>query len=464
MSQPENSSAPEQEGPSRLGLLVFLAALAVVGACWGLSEALPAPSTRVVFLLAQVVLISMIIWQACDPFAEAAQWIGQQLRIPGSVRGATLDAVASSMPELFSGVFFVLLAIAAAESAGGTAVDAGSEGYGASVATCAGSAIYNMILIPAVCALVIAFSRKSRPTIDIEPEVISRDGLWFIGCEGVLILFLFMDAMHWWMGIVLIALYCVYVGQLSRDARLHRRAWRVIHEHLNEVGPDSPNETIEALLKAEGLPPNPVLLEHLRARLREQQSGDEGAAEEEEVDEVSFLFGLARLPLNKATAAVVILVGTGVAAAACKWLVDVTRASADELNVPIFFIAVVLAAAASSVPDTFLSIGAARRGDDSGAVSNAFGSNIFDICICLAVPLLLNSYLTGWRPVELTQDGQPMAGLVGIRLLLASLTVVTLLIMWHNRQLTRNKALVLCGLYLIFLAYAVAGSLGWLAL
>ena len=52
-----------------------------------------------------------------------------------------------------------------------------------------------MILIPAFCALVISYYRKSRPTIDVEPEVIARDGMWFLGCEAVLITFLFQDAM-----------------------------------------------------------------------------------------------------------------------------------------------------------------------------------------------------------------------------------------------------------------------------
>ena len=54
-----------------------------------------------------------------------------------------------------------------------------------------------------------------------------------------------------------------------------------------------------------------------------------------------------------------------------------------------------------------------------------------------------------------------MPGLVGIRVLLLVLTVVTLLVMWHNQQLTRRKAYVLCTLYAMFVAYAVAGSLGY---
>ena len=102
------------------------------------------------------------------------------------------------------------------------------------------------------------------------------------------------------------------------------------------------------------------------------------------------------------------------------------------------------------------------RGDDDGAVANAFGSNIFDISICLTIPLFIGSYLNGWQPIEMTQDGEPIAGLVGLRIMLFSLTGITLAIMWHNRQLTFAKALVLCGLYLVFIAYAVLGSLGML--
>lgn len=401
----------------RIPILATLTALVGVGVFWLLTTYSGAVAWKVGFQLSQVCLISIVIWQACDPFADTAQWIGKTFRLPGSVRGATLDAVASSMPELFSGIFFVVVAVTVTDSAAGME-EAGGEGYGATVATCAGSAIYNMILIPAFCALVISFSRKSRPTIDVESKVITRDGMWFVGCEVVLIVFLFQSTMYWWMALVFIGLYGLYILNLYLDARAYQRS-----DEGNNDGGD----------------------------------GDE----EEESDTAGILFGIFELPLNHYTAWLVILVSTLVTGVACYWLVAVTRTTAEELNIPVFFVAVILAAAASSVPDTFLSIGAATRGDDSGAVSNAFGSNIFDICICLSIPLLVNSYLNGWQPVRMIQDGKPMPGLVGIRILLCVLTLVTLLIMWHRRQLTRTKALVLCALYALFVAYAVAGSLGW---
>lgn len=404
---------------------------------------------KLLYLMMQFVVISIVIWQACDPFADAAQWVGRKLRLPGSVRGATLDAVASSMPELYTGIFFVVIAASGAESAAHE-----GDGFGASLATCAGSAVYNMILIPAFCVLVIAFYRKSRPTIDVEPEVISRDGMWFLGAEAVLIAFMFQDEMHWWMGVVFLLMYLVYVLQLIRDAGVYRRAMEVIGKELGPINSETDKTTIVQVLNDAGINTNPALVDQIRkAKAKEDL--------EDETDTAGLLYGLIEIPLTALTAILIIGIATLIAGASCYWLVEVARETAVELDIPIFFVAVILVAASSSVPDTFLSIGAAKRGDDSGAVSNAFGSNIFDICVSLSIPLLVNSYLIGWKPVPLTTNGEPIEGLVDLRILLAVLTGITLLIMWHNRQLTRTKGLVLCGLYCLFIAYAIAGSMGF---
>ncbi len=404
------------------------------------------------YLCLQFVVISIIIWQACDPFADAAQWVGNALRLPGSVRGATLDAIASSMPELYTGVFFVIIAFT--ESRTGNAIGSTvGDGFGSALATCAGSAVYNMILIPAFCVLVISFVRRNRPTIDVEQEVISRDGMWFLGTEAVLIAFMFQDNMYWWMGVVLLGLYAIYILQLYRDAAIHKRALDLLDELPAGVNSRSSREQIQNALDSRGVKTNPVLIDYIRKGKR--------LVPEEQIETAGLLYGWFHLKLNARTATAIIVGATLIAGGCCYWLVEVARETAAELNIPVFFVAVIVVAASSSVPDTFLSIGAARRGDDSGAVSNAFGSNIFDICVSLSIPLLVNSYLLGWAPVPLTSNGEPIAGLVDLRILLAVLTGVTLLIMWHNRQLTRRKGLVLCGLYGLFIAYAVAGSMGF---
>jgi cation:H+ antiporter len=413
----------------------------------------PSSGTEIIFALAQITAISIVIWQTCDPFADAAQWLGERFHIPGSVRGATLDAIASSLPELFSGIFFVVIAIEATDGSAEQMKFAGSEGYGATVATCAGSAVYNMVLIPAICALVISYCRKSHPTIEVEPAVILRDGMWFLGCEVVLIIFLYQTELHWWMAAILLVMYAAYVVHLAMDARRFRFARKLVSSRVKEMS-STDTEAIADVLSESGIRPSLAMLDQVR---REMTDGDEG--DEHEADTAGILFSKFQIRLNLARSLWIILICTLIAAAACYWLVEVTRLTASTLDIPIFFIAVIVAAAASSVPDTFLSIAAARRGDDDGAVSNAFGSNIFDICVCLAIPLLINAYLSDWEPVLLTENGEPLRGLFGLRILLFVLTLITLGIMWHKRQLTRLKAWVLVALYGVFVAYAVFGAL-----
>lgn len=456
----DSIDSQDEDSPSFKGVIVAVVSLLSLGVFWSLKQSSSDIWWSIGFLLSEAVLISIVIWQACDPFADAAQWIGETFRVPGSVRGATLDAIASSMPELFSGIFFVVVAITATDGGEIARIAAGAEGYGATIATCAGSAIYNMILIPAICAIVISMYRPERPTIDIEEEVVRRDGIWFVGCEVLLIVFLFADVMEWWMGVVFIGLYCGYIVHLYLDATAYRKKLDKVKKHLELTSAeDGVEEVIEAMSRDGVRVSHDLVANATRERLNENGTEDDGD-DDAPSDSAGVLFGYFDIPLRHATAWCVIVVSTLIAAGACYFLVETTRDAAAVLNVPTFFVAVILAAAVSSVPDTFLSIGSAMRGDDSGAVSNAFGSNIFDLCICLSIPLLVNSYLTGWQPVSLLQDGEPIAGLVGLRILLVMLTVVTLLIIWHKRQITRSKAYVLCGLYIVFIGYAVAGSLG----
>lgn len=399
-----------------------------------------------------------MIWQACDPFADAAQFLGEQWRIPSSVRGATLDAVASSLPELFTGLFFVMVAITSSDDPTGIAhnVAHGGNGIGATIATCAGSAVYNMILIPAFCGITIALTRHRKPVIEIDRKVITRDGFWFLVCEIVLVVFLFRKQLTWHLAAVLIGLYAVYLTWLWIDARKYRVARADAIKTLRGISaPD--DQQIRDALAATGINASPNLIDYVRRELGEDVNQRE---EVDDIESAGVLFGWFEIPLRPAVAYGVLLCSTVVTATACYWLVEVTVAIAETLDIPVFFVAVIVAAAASSVPDTLISVGAAKRGDDDGAVSNAFGSNIFDICICLSVPLIVGIYLNGGKPIELTVDGKPMPGLFGLQILLLSLTAITLGILAHRLQLTLRKSYLLVAMYLIFIGYAVLGSLG----
>lgn len=445
------SEIPEsEESGSSLSIWITLTSLIaclITGYFW---YSTGSDAIAITCLLFQTVLVSIVIWQACDPFADAAQYIGHELKLPGSVRGATLDAIASSMPELFTGIFFVLLVVIGSESAAGVEAakaEMSGEGFKATIATCAGSAVYNMILIPAICAIFISIYRKKRPTIDVDRRVITRDGAWFVGMEILLIIFLMQKQIHWWMGAVFLVGYAVYVFVLYRDARTFKA-----QIHLVEQKVESGMTAMEAIdeLRASGV----TISRDLESRFHQGTAAEDD--DEEITRQAGLFFGMTDIRLNNVTAWLIVLVSTLVAASACYWLVEITRNTADRLGVDVFFVAVILAAAASSVPDTFLSIGSAKSGDDDGAVSNAFGSNIFDISICISIPLIVACYLNGWQPITIEQSGE----IAGLQIMLAVLTVITLGTIWHNLQLTRGKAFFLCGLYLVFIGYAVLGSMG----
>lgn len=392
-----------------MGLLFLIGFSIATMFFWIFSGPAASVSWQLAFAVSACGLISVVIWQACEPFAEAAQWIGIRFRIPGSVRGATLDAIASSMPELFSGIFFVVVALTMVDPESGTEAlrKETTSGFASSIAICAGSSIYNLVLIPAICAIAIAASRPSKPQIEFEKEVLNRDGFWVIASQFGLLVILYLPTLYWWLAVVAILAYVAYILQLVTATRKFRRDAERPDEH------DLPEGT-------------------------------------------KLCFGLLRLNFVMASVVTTLVVSTLVAAAACYFLVELTNHSARAMNVPAFFVAVILAAAASSVPDTFMSLGAARRGDDSGAISNVFGSNIFDICIGMSIPLLVCCYLNDWQPLILAGDNRDtIQGVAGLRVLLFVLTGTVMVMLWRRRIITRSMGYFFCCLYLVFVAYAV---------
>lgn len=456
------SSSPDSRRPSPAILFAAACLVGLVGSLVWVGNA-PGLVSKLTLAGFEVAMISIVIWQSCDPFADAAQYLGERWRIPSSVRGATLDAIASSLPELFTGLFFVVVVITASDQ--GAAADAvrenvseSGEGFGATIATCAGSAVYNMILIPAFCGITIALTRHRKPMIEIDRKVITRDGLWFLVCEIVLVGFLFMKQLSWHLAAVLIGLYVIYLIWLWLDAIKYRVARREAIDNLRALNA-SDEASVQYALVDVGINPTPTLIDYVRRELGAGTGNDE---EDEHVDSAGVLFGTFDVTLSGTVAAVILAGSTLVTALACFWLVEVTVSIADTLQVPIFFVAVIVAAAASSVPDTLLSIAAATRGDDDGAVSNAFGSNIFDICICLSIPLIAGIVLNDGRPIDLAVGGKPMPGLFGLQVLLLTLTAVTLGVLSHRLKLTLKKSVFLVALYAVFIGYAVLGSLGYL--
>jgi len=135
-------------------------------------------------------------------------------------------------------------------------------------------------------------------------------------------------------------------------------------------------------------------------------------------------------------------------------LVESCKGIAYQLKIHPLFIALVLVAAASSIPDTIVSILDARRGNHDDALSNVLGSNIFDITISLGLPLALFLLITG-QTIDFSTAGQTI---IDIRVMLVIITVITLLIFYLAKMLTKRHIVMLVLLYALFILYAIGAA------
>jgi cation:H+ antiporter len=373
---------------------------------------------------AVIVLTSLVIMYACDGFEEAADYLGRNMK-PG-VKGATINAVASSLPELFTTTILLFGPVYFPDIFGSRA-----DGFSAGIATTAGSAVFNSVIIPALCILAVttigvktaAGSRERVQFITLSRRVAIKDGVFFLAGEVALIVFLGGAILEWWMGAVLAAIYLVYIavtlgfGFDSQDE----------DEASTDSEPEAPADERAGI----GILGLGWLLD-LNQRLN-------GGGE-----------------LDDRRAWKIIAAATTVIAAACAGIAWAVEHSAQALGVEPYFTAVILAAAATSVPDTVLSVKDALKGEYDDAIANAVGSNIFDLTICLGLPLMAYGFFVG--DIHLTHAGAG-ADVQVLRWVLLFTTLCVLGLLLTGSRIGKIRAYLLFALYAGWSAFIVGRAM-----
>ena len=301
---------------------------------------------KLLFSLFLAALCSVVIKYSSDSFEAASSFLGRHMA-PG-IKGATINAVGSSMPELLTTAVFLFLY-------------RDIDGFSAGVATAAGSAVFNGLIIPALCIFVVTLCgvKKSTETvrveyIEVDSRTILRDGVWLVIGEVMLIVFLGDTTLTWVAGLLLLLCYAGYFTHLMYQNR----------RYGSEIGGgDGAEEDHKSTVPSGKL--RALITFDFKTLFYKGKSFTDGRAW------------------------VVLWASIVVLSAACILLAKAVIESAQALSIPTYFTAVVLAAAATSVPDTVLSIKDARRGLYDDAISNALGSNIFDITVSLGLPLFI---------------------------------------------------------------------------
>jgi cation:H+ antiporter len=370
---------------------------------------------------------------ASNAFEESSGYLGRNMK--EGIRGATIEAIASSLPELSVTTVFLFgpyLKWPGFEEVGVL------DSFAGGVATCAGSAVFNAVVIPGLCILAVLFFGVKKgntvervPHISVGWRVIIRDGLFFIAAELVLIFFLSGTTMKWWMGGVLMLVYAIYFTYLMR---VHAKTKGSDDDEDDEEEDDEENEEKGAFKALITFDFNRLLF---------------GGRD--------YTTGSAWVVLTLSTIVI------GVACYGVSW--SVTKV-AMELEIPIYFVAVIIAAAATSVPDTAISVRNALSGEYDDAVSNAVGSNIFDICVALGLPLFVYGLVAG--DVIMASDLGDASNVQSLRIALLFTTVVVLLLFLIGKpsgdggiKLGKAKAMVLFSVYIIWTVYILGEAMEW---
>ena len=328
-----------------------------------------------------IIALCYAIYRSSEIFESATEYLGRNMN--NGVRGASLNAIASSMPELITSFIFLF------------SLTDPVTGYSGTIGTTAGSAVFNALIIP---ALVIIFVYKWRvvnkdEAIPLSQYVVSRDGIFLILAEGLLLITIATGEITWIDGLLLMLVYVVYSVILVRDSR---RADNSTDNEPDAYVPGTRPQFVSALIK--------------------------------------------------------LVISVTLMTLLCYGLVYVVEGIGEVTGINLIFTSVILAAAASSVPDMMISIRDAKSGNYDDAIANALGSNIFDICIAHGLPLFIYTLMHGGFALDGAESKES-------NILRIALLIVTFISIWvykSKKGVTKTSGYILLGLYALFLGVVIS--------
>ena len=362
-----------------------------------------------------VLILSVIIMRRCSSsFDIAASYLTRGLG--EGIKGPTINAIASSLPELLISSMFLFYY-------------KDIIGFSAGFATIVGSSAFNIALIPVISFLVVYYKNDINKAFHINKLIVKQDTLFLVG--SIFILFLgFNFGINIFLAFALILFYIIYIYFVVKTRNVD----------------DSKGAFLLKFIRSN------------KVEVKEDQLY---------VEDLSFFKSIIHLKLfkiffngkvNTLTSIIVVIISVLIIGLSCYFLVIATEDIANYFDVNLFFGAFIIAAIASSIPDTLFSIQDAMKDKFNDSFSNAYGSNIFDICIGIGLPVLVYSFLYG--PINLNIPIERI-GFVGEYILdgnlffwsLIVLSCFTLLVslIYFKRGLKLGTSILIIFLYLLFI-------------
>lgn len=327
-------------------------------------------------------------------FVETLEIISKKLKLSSDVAGATFMAVGSSAPELFVS-FLALTKISEQQSLG--------------AGTIVGSAIFNILVIIGASALF------KRALLTWQPVI--RDMTFYI-LTIILLLVTFIDGKITLLdSVAFILLYVVYILSLGY--------WKIIFPYTSK------DDIVDVLSEAG---------EKEKKEIRSEKLSFKNLLEK--------ILSLFFFDLNKKPGFYTInfLISIIFLAILSHFMVESAVSIAVFFNVPSVIIGLTILAAGTSIPDLLSSINVAKKGKGDMAISNAVGSNIFDIAIGLGLPWLLLILFTG-RTVTVVTESLTSS----IFLLFATVVALLFLLIAKKWEIGRYAGILLIASYVFYI-------------
>jgi cation:H+ antiporter len=330
------------------------------------------PDTTLVHVVV-IVVTTGVIWVGSGWLESAAEQLSTYYGLPAVVQGSIVVAIGSSFPELASVLVTAL---------GGS--------FGMGVGAVVGSAIFNILVIPALSGI------ASPDALDVNRTIVYKEAQFYMLAVSALII-----------TFALAVIYAPVEGATELEGTVTRPL---------------------ALI--------PLLLYGLYLFIQWQDVGDH------ESDSAGSNIAVRREWGRLAAGLFAILV-------AVELLVGAVEGLNATFGIPEFLAGVTIIAAATSLPDSLVSIRAARSGKGLTSVGNVLGSNTFDLLVAIPLGVLI----AGSAPVSFALAA-PMMGV------LTAATILLFTVLRTDLLLTTSESYVLLAAYLVFIGWVVGETIG----
>ncbi|XP_011141643.1 probable sodium/potassium/calcium exchanger CG1090 isoform X1 [Harpegnathos saltator] len=407
-----------------------------------------------------------------DYFVSSLDRICEELRLSPDVAGATFMAAGSSAPELATviiGVFFAK-------------DDIGVSGV-------IGSAVFNIMFVISICGLCSATASK------LNWWPLCRDCFFYAISILVMLGTIYNESISWLESLFMLIMYMVYCVALSFNAKLERWAksynipflpkddepaeesalvsYRSLQEdRLSYTGPNSP--VTEQVKNQEGS----GIQETEQQPTTQPKQPEYYKAKEPDPNEVSplvmptdgnkwtlFTWGLV-FPIHFMCRATmpdcrqekwrswypftfcISMIWISFYSYIMVWMITIIGST---LGIPDTVMGLTFVAAGVSVPDALSSLAVIKEGLGDMAVSNAVGSNVFDILVCLGLPWFIQTaMIQPGSHVNVTSRGLTYSTVS----LLSTVIFLVMATHLNGWKLDRQYGIVLMVWYLIFIVFA----------